>query len=337
MNGSAQPPATAVHLVCGGDNALTPTSADDWLRLGESARYAVAGGIMLTHRPEDAQVILFVGSCWADNWDVRRHPLVRRFPERCFLYYSEDHIFPFLPGVYPSLAAGIDPLRRARSGAYSSVLHIAIPHLAFDEQAPWLFSFRGSFSTHRSRRGLQALVGSPRSCIEDISTHGGAAIQGSPHAPGAHRQAFINLLQASKFCLCPRGRSPSSWRLFEVLRAGRVPVIISDAWLPPEIDTPWEAFSICVPERKVQAIPGILRNREADAPAMAQRAREVYEQWFAMEMLFVRIIEQCLALQQRRRIPERLARYLALLPLLRPDLARRFLLPRLKRGLLSLA
>lgn len=337
MRASREQPAIIAHLVCGGDNAITPTSADDWLRLEESARLAAARSITLSDHPDEAQVILFVGSCWADNWDVRRHPLVRRFPERCFLYYSEDHIFPFLPGVYPSLTPGIDPLRRARSGAYSSVLHIAIPHLPFDEQAPWLFSFRGSFSTHRSRRRLQALVGSPRSCIEDISAPDGAAIQGSPHAPGAHRQAFINLLQASKFCLCPRGRSPSSWRLFETLRAGRVPVIISDAWLPPPIDTPWEAFSIRVPERQVRAIPEILRNREADAPAMAQRAREVYEQWFSMETLFAAIIEQCLAIQQCRRLPERFARHLALLPLLRPDLARRFLLPRLKRSLQPLA
>lgn len=337
MNTPSLLPAIAVHLVCGGDNAFTPTSADDWLRLGESACHAVARGITLTDRPEDAQVILFVGSCWADNWDVRRHPLVRLFPERCFLYYSEDHIFPFLPGVYPSLTPGIDPLRRARSGAYSSVLHIAIPHLAFDEQAPWLFSFRGSFSTHRSRRRLQALVGSPRACIEDISAPGGAAIQGSPHAPGAHRRAFINLLQASKFSLCPRGRSPSSWRLYETLRAGRVPVIISDAWMPPPINTPWDEFSVRVPERHVQEIPAILCDREAETPAMAQRAREVYEQWFSMETMFARIIEQCLAIQQQRPIPERFARHLALLPLLRPDLARRFLLPRLKRRLFSIA
>ena len=41
---------------------------------------------------------------------------------------------------------------------------------------------------------------------------------------------YAELTKASKFVLCPRGVGASTIRLFETMRMGRVPVILS-AWL----------------------------------------------------------------------------------------------------------
>src|SRR5204863_9824065 len=113
----------------------------------------------------------------------------------------------------------------------------------------------------------------------------------------------------SKFCLCPRGRGPSTWRLYEALRAGRPPVIISDDWVPPAIDGGWEQCSIRVAERDVERIPEILREREPDAERMSAEARRVWQEWFSLETFFHRMADWCLALQARRTLAEHLARH----------------------------
>ena len=45
------------------------------------------------------------------------------------------------------------------------------------------------------------------------------------------RHRFREVLEASKFVLCPRGQGTSSIRLYETLASGRVPVIIADDWV----------------------------------------------------------------------------------------------------------
>ena len=318
----------SVYLTTTADNGLVPTSHDDYLRMLDSAQHDRYRRHPLVERPEEADIILFVGSLESDFWDVRRHPLVRRFPDRCFLYHGEDLILPFLPGVYPSLQARDNLLGRAVAGGYTAVLHVDIPFLPFKPDAKYLFSFRGTFASHpRSREPLRQLMDHPRGLVVDLSTE---TRTGSVHAPGEHRRTYIDLLRETKFALCPRGRSPSSWRLFETLAAGRVPVIMGDAWMPPPITPNWDSFAIRVREKDLRHVPSILEEREADAEALSVRAREVWDDWFSMEAFFHRTVDWCVELQARRRLGERYARHVMLAAFLRPFNIRNFLLPRAK-------
>jgi hypothetical protein len=323
-----------VHLKTTGNNRLAPTSEDDHLRMCDSARHDRYGRHKLIENPEDADIILFVGSQHSDFWDVRNDPLVQRFRDKCFLYHSEDLILPFLPGIYPSLRSRDNFFGRAAPGGYTSVLHIDIPHLPFNPQARYLFSFRGSFATHpASRNRLATLAEHPRGFVQDLSL----TMQGdSAHAPGDHRRQFLELLQNSKFSLCPRGRSPSSWRLFETLRAGRVPVIIGDEWMEPMISTEWKTFSIRVRERDVAHIPAILQEREGEAETMSRLARQIWDEWFSMEAFFHRTVDECLTLQKQRTWSERYARHVIWLALCRPQNFRTFLVSRLRKSVRAL-
>jgi hypothetical protein len=59
--------------------------------------------------------------------------------------------------------------------------------------------------------------------------------------------------------------------VYETLLAGRVPVIVSDAWAAPTgID--WQRCSIRVREAEVSRIPALLERREVDWEVMADAA-----------------------------------------------------------------
>ena len=78
---------------------------------------------------------------------------------------------------------------------------------------------------------------------------------------------------------------PSSYRLFEVMRAGRVPVFISDSWVRPE-GPDWDAFVVFVKEREVGSIPMLLRERENEWRRRGRAARIAFDDWYSRERAF---------------------------------------------------
>ena len=107
----------------------------------------------------------------------------------------------------------------------------------------------------------------------------------------------------SKFVLCPAGAGPASFRIFETLSAGRVPVILSDLWVPPS-GPAWKDCAVFVKERDVDKIGGILEKEEERFPRMARAAREEMERWFAPDVLFHRMTESIKEIMETRAAPE---------------------------------
>lgn len=57
---------------------------------------------------------------------------------------------------------------------------------------------------------------------------------------------YQDILERSRFSLCPRGSSPSSVRFWESLSAGAIPILISDNWVLPNWD--WDNTIIVISE-----------------------------------------------------------------------------------------
>jgi FkbM family methyltransferase len=183
---------------------------------------------------------------------------------------------------------------------------------------PYLFSFIGSTASAPVRRKL-AGISHPRGFFRDTAEEFERALYDRMtlnERRDYHRQ-FVEVTKASKFVLCPRGLGAATIRLMETMRMGRVPVIISDDWVPPNGPS-WEGFSIRVPEDAVTDIPRLLETREPDALAMGQLAREEWQRWFSDEVAFHRVVDWCLQIRDRRRLPEAIARLPVYLQLLRP-------------------
>src|SRR6185295_475378 len=116
---------------------------------------------------------------------------------------------------------------------------------------------------------------------------------------------YARALCDTKFVLCPRGLGASSFRVFECLKAARIPVIISDDWVLPS-GPDWNSFSIRVSEKNVEQIPKIVRESEVFAIDMSRKAWQAYRDWFSREATFHRVIEWCLDIRNTRHLPESL-------------------------------
>jgi hypothetical protein len=286
----------------------------------EYARQDRFGIHQRTTDPDDADLILFVEYDASQPFlqRVRQHPLVKRHRERCFVVSERDHTFPFLPGLYTSVPRRWYRPDRMRSGPYLDMFideeHVV--HHPLDTDSPdYLFSFTGSFNTAPVRERLQKLSGHEQGVVRDTAKRAEAidAIvdqAAREEARSRFRKEYADLMADSLFVLCPRGRAPTSVRLQDTMKIGRVPVILSDEWVPPE-GPDWNTFSLRVAEQNVEQIPDLLEEHEHEASIMGARARTAWEDWFAPDVLFHRVAEWCLDIQAERSLPESLLRLTA--------------------------
>jgi hypothetical protein len=315
------------------DGTSDPYNRRDFERLLTGAEHDMFREHRLSDSPEAADIILFVGSTYPDHRDVRAHPLHRRLKEKCFLFHSDDHVIPFLPGVYVNITKRWYSPHRTVPGFYLQQYDVGYVPLTSPTASPdYLYCFVGSVRTHRIRTHVMSLK-HPRAYLEDTSA-ASAAGQNNPYFmvtyDDANRRHYGQILAKSRFVLCPRGYACSTWRLFEAMKAGRVPVIISDQWVPPP-GPAWDRFSLRVKERDVAHIPALLERAEPRAAAMGELARRTWERWFAPESCFHRVIEWCLALK-RCRADAGVADVLPYVQLLRPFFLRHVLLPDIKKA-----
>jgi hypothetical protein len=111
------------------------------------------------------------------------------------------------------------------------------------------------------------------------------------------------------------------------MQAARVPVILNDDWVAPE-GPAWDSFSLRVPEAEADRVPQLIREHDKRWPEMAREARRNWEEWFAPEVVFHRMVESCADILRTRSIPEAVAqRYPRPLPLYLKNRARLVLRP----------
>ncbi|HEY0368056.1 MAG TPA: exostosin family protein [Chthoniobacterales bacterium] len=281
----------------------------------------------LTDDPDAADLILFAEFYGAGfHFElIRSHPLVRRFRDKCFLFCSNAIVIPFLPGIYASVEKRWASSRTCGgfyAGVQSNEFTTYTPPRA---DLPYLFSFIGSIENAPVRRRLTE-ISHPRGVIENTSAQFAQLLRENmpPNERDDYHRRYADLTKSSKFVLCPRGIGAATIRLFETMRMGRVPVILSDGWVPPEGPS-WDEFSIRIREREVDQVARILELRENDAVQMGERAHAAWQEWFADDVIFHRAVESCLAIRERRRVPEAIGRWPVNLQLLRPFHAKRLL------------
>jgi len=252
-----------------------PYALSDYRRVLRAAECDAVGAHSLVSDPDDADFLLFVGGRGQFHFDVLRSPLYRAAPQKCFVLDGQDETLPGLPGIYMTL-----PKHALACSAYCYGFYIRVAeNQVLREAAPFdecrhLYSFVGKVTNAPRVRGALLQLPADRALLRDSSS--GQRDQDASYA---------DVLAHSKFVLCPRGLGASSWRVFEAMRTGRSPVIISDDWRPPP-GPRWDEFAVVVPENQIDSIPQRLEALESSAESMGRRAYEEWQRHFALDTAF---------------------------------------------------
>jgi len=122
------------------------------------------------------------------------------------------------------------------------------PHAEVQDPVRTVFcSFVGSVTHPLRERALRALYQKPGVVID--------ATEWQEKVQQDRAMTFKNVAQHSIFSLCPRGYGSTSYRLYESMQLGSIPVYISDRQLLPwsdEID--WSEFCVLVGPQETESL-----------------------------------------------------------------------------------
>jgi hypothetical protein len=280
----------------------------------------------LTDNPQEADIILFVeNSRYHSDYFFSRlktHPFVKKYPGKVFMYNPHDKPWLVLPGLYPSM-----PKQLFAGGCMAAIPHIEImnPYIEcnFSISPKYLYSFDGTPNSEARRKIFK--LQHPRGIVKATYSN----IYGNQ--PVDIKLKYAELITESKFVLSPRGTGTSSLRLFETMRAGRVPVIVSDNWVYPKGPC-WDEFALFIPERNIKNIPDILEKEEETWKERSLLARENWERFFAFDTIFNYYIDSLLTLKSTMNVmapPSRVLHNIAFLKYC----ARRLIIQNLKASI----
>ncbi|MBI1347032.1 hypothetical protein GC163_12160 [bacterium] len=212
---------------------------------------------------------------------LRNSSIFRRMARKVLVYSPDDNQFPAVRGLYTSVSHKLSASSWALPAHYISS-HIHRFHFQREElnTKDVLFSFVGSSNTHPIRQEILQLRHA--AAILRDSTPKSMGTKYWWQEPNAE-DFFIDfreITRRSQFAICPRGISPASIRLFEVMEAGCVPVVVSDGYIFPH-GPEWPEFTIHVPEREVATIPERIVQAEPRAKEMGAAARQAWETYFS--------------------------------------------------------
>ena len=216
------------------------------------------------------------------------------------MYSQGDAGVPVLPGLYVNLTR-----KRRISGLMGG--HGYFEYLAETGGNPYckgyrqsegshLFCFSGRNSHPVREQILKTFSDFPDAIIQDTST---AYDHWSSSRPDLMQSNYVENIRKALFSICPRGKGANCIRLFESMRLGIAPVLISDDLVLPD-GPDWDGFLLRVPESRVAEIPSILEQSRARAGEMGELARQAYEAHFSPETMPQRILEQLSAIAAGR-------------------------------------
>lgn len=101
------------------------------------------------------------------------------------------------------------------------------------------------------------------------------------------QNAFIDITKRSKFTLCPRGYGATSWRLYEAMQLGSVPVYIYDKLhLPYQSEINWNDICVLVHVNDIKNIDDILKSiSDEKYNAMVSNIKNIYPVFFNLDYM----------------------------------------------------
>lgn len=270
----------------------------------KSSTYDPFKKYFLVDNPEIADLIIFVEHHIGEDpyfFQVLKHPTCKRYKNKCYLYHDADKQLTFIPTISPSVCNSNFNKRMHHPYHYLEQIsynpHIEyVPNKIYEKK--YLFSFIGASRTYPRVREkiIECFQGDIN--INDTKDYNSWELEENER--NLYFEKYAKVSFQSKFILCPRGIGPSSYRLYESMKMGIAPVIISDDWAEyEEID--WKSCSIRIKENEVSQIENILNSRENEYLELGINARKNYEKYISFENQFHLLSEAAARLHTMRK------------------------------------
>lgn len=267
----ASPPPLRIYFDVSGADAWHRLEWENMLsRLGQGPRI----GAMLADHPGQADAIIATPGC--------PKPAAPSGPP-LYVWDSGDTPDGRQAGFYCSLPRLLFDPRRHRTLGYP-IRYNECVRPSDPSEADHLVGFVGGITSGVRSRLMHVLRRDalPGECL--LVERGGPWDRMFDRSGVPAKQDYSFSLRRSRFFICPRGNGVGSIRFFETLETGRVPVVISDAYVPPA-DIDWSSCALFVKERELDRLLPMVRERAADWPAMAAAARRVWDRHFRDDAL----------------------------------------------------
>lgn len=249
--------------------------------------------------PSASELILILGASARKPEQLLQHHIYKSYSDRCVVYTEEDDYLPLLPTIHTNAKEGLD----TRIGRVFNYAHISrngrhqnpfvgemtstMP-IGSTTQKRYLFSFLGGSTSILRKRLFNLRFNRDDVLVENTSAYW--HWDNSQPDREARQRRYAETIAASHFALCPRGAGAGSSRFFEVMAAGVAPILLSDAYaLTP--GPAWDQFLIRVRERDIARLPAILVPYRASAAGRGRLARQAFEEYFAIDREFDRIVD----------------------------------------------
>lgn len=104
---------------------------------------------------------------------------------------------------------------------------------------------------------------------------------------------FVDITKKSIFTLCPRGYGKQSFRFYECIQLGSIPVYIYDnePYLPFSNEIDYNEFAVILNIKDIDKLKDILESKtNLQIESMIQRGKEIYNEYFTLEKVTLKII-----------------------------------------------
>ena len=153
-----------------------------------------------------------------------------------------------------------------------------------DEERDIFASFVGS-TTHPIRHLMYKSIQADPKYLVNLK-------RWTPSITEEYQEYYKDIMRRSEFALCPRGYGATSYRMYEAMQFGAIPVYISDVfWIPFENEVNWYEFCVMIPPSHIDEMAFVLSaiSRE-QKELMRSKMKEAYNEHFTAKKIINKII-----------------------------------------------
>jgi len=168
----------------------------------------------------------------------------------------------------------------------------SLPNVQINDYRPTFCSFVGSL-THPLRKSLYNIYSE---LGYDFPTYKFSIQQWTQDVSVNKLEEFIDITNRSIFAFAPRGYGATSFRLYEIMQLGAIPIYVSDKhWLPWQDELNWSEFCVIIKPDQLYDVNSILINIANDGDKLSQmrnKIKEIYDAYFSLEGVCTQILKR---------------------------------------------